>query len=108
MKFYIEIDDKNSNAICGSIYTKNRDKRQEIYLYFNAGKIDKMSYWLKVKNYKTRVEEGTILYVEDAGKMNGKNILYFVENFMKDIYSRDVWTSEDIYKKLCRDGEFIF
>ena len=83
MKLYIEIDSKDKNGICGSIYNRVRDAKKEIYLYFDASRIDEKSYWLKVKNYKAKVEEDIIMYEEKMGKMNGKNILYFVENFMR-------------------------
>lgn len=86
MKLYISIDYKNKNEMGGVIKNRTRNINEEIYFFYEAKRINDTMFSLDIwKSKKWNV----LNYTFDetiGGSMTAKNILYFVENQIDEIW----------------------
>lgn len=88
MNLYISIDYKDKEGICGCIFNlPPRKKNQEsIYLYFYGVRISDTTFELELRKPASDKNYTVILDEKFECKMTGKDILFYVEQRIDNIW----------------------
>lgn len=87
MKLYIQLDYKNKEEICGSIFNLPKKKKQEaIYLRFNGIRMGYTTFELIV--YRPAFDKQYVVMLDEIieCKMTGKDILFYIQQRIEHIW----------------------